>query len=537
MKPKENTSTRQLLREPLSGPLALGIVLAAGLCLRLYRIGEPLFDFSPVRQYHSALLARGLYGWLLTGDLKTLPPDGIIEPPILELLASLAYAVTGDEHLWIPRLLSALFWLVGGVFLYLIARKILSPGTAIVSVAFFVLDPAAVLPSRAFMPDPLMIMLLVVSVYAILRYHEQPTTGRLMVAIVVSSLAIFVKPGICLFQIYGSFFTLMVYRRGVLWSLRSAHLYLFAVLSLLPVALYYAYGTVIGGFLQGQVQGKVVPQYLLETYFWGGWLEQIGSMVGLLALVGAVIGVLLLRPGLPRALLAGLWGGYFLFGLVFTYHIHTHGYYSLQLIPVVALSLGSVWDRAVGYIGQRDRKYYRRALVLGLMVLAIVVAVIGQRTTISGIAHQAGGTKPFPSRYMGSALIADYEARAKTYREIGEITGNSSRTIYSAPDFGYPLLYHGQIDGEYWPTPDMMTWWQSRGRTESHLEGATTRRELFDNWYSEVSPEYFIVIKPEEWRHDRGLRRLLKRNFPNVARDKYYLVFDLQSGDYQPGSG
>src|SRR5215210_1570806 len=247
MKPKENTSTRQLLREPLSGPLALGIVLAAGLCLRLYRIGEPLFDFSPVRQYHSALLARGLYGWLLTGDLKTLPPDGIIEPPILELLASLAYAVTGDEHLWIPRLLSALFWLVGGVFLYLIARKIVSPGAALFSVAFFVVDPAAVLYSRAFMPDPLMIMLLVISVYTILCYHEQPTTGRLMVAVVASSMALFVKPGICLFQIFGAFIALMVYRKGVLRSLTSVHLYLFTVLILLPIGLYYVYGTMVGG--------------------------------------------------------------------------------------------------------------------------------------------------------------------------------------------------------------------------------------------------------------------------------------------------
>jgi hypothetical protein len=533
MRSKEKTSTRPLRHEPLPALLALGIVLAAGFCLRLYRIGEPLFDFSPVRQYHSALLARGFYEWLLTGNLETLPPDGIIEPPILELLASLAYALTGGEHLWIPRLLSALFWLVGGSFLYLIARKMVSPSAALFSVAFFVLDPAAVLPSRAFMPDPLMIMLLVISVYAILRYHEQPTMGGLMVAIVISSLAIFVKPGILLFEIYGAFFALMVYRRGLFGSLRSAHLALYASLSLLLIVLYYVYGTVIGGFLQGQLQGKVVPQYLLEAYFWGGWLEQIGSMVGLVAFVGALIGVLLLRPGLPKALLAGLWGGYLLFGLVFTYHIHTHGYYSLQLIPVIALSLGPVWDRAVGYIGQRDQQFYRRAVVLGLVVLAVGFAVVEQRTTILGIVNQAGGRAPFPGKYEGSALIADYDARAKTYREIGEITGNSSGTIFAAPDFGYPLLYHGQIDGEYWPTPDMMAWWQSRGRTEVHLEGATSRRELFDNWYSQNSPEYFIVIKSEGWKNDKPLRRLLMRHFPRVAKDKDYLVFELRKGDYR----
>src|SRR5215211_846629 len=536
--PVDAPPQRMILRKPNLHVLFFGLLLVVGLCLRLYGIGQPPMDVTGVRQYHGALMARGLYEWLLTGDLKTLPPGRLLEPPVLDFLASLTYVITGGEHLWIPRLMSAMFWTLGGVFLYLIARKIVSPSASLFAVAFYLFDPAVVLPSRAFMPDPLMILLLVMSVYFIVRYHEQPTAGNLMVAVGVSSVALLVKPGICLFQIYGAFFALMVYRRGLLRSLTSLHLYLFAALSLLPVAIYYVYGTVIGGFLQGQVQGKVVPQYLIEGYFWRGWLEQIGSMVGLIAFVVAVIGVLLLRPGLPRALLVGLWGGYLLFGLVFTYHIHTHGYYSLQLIPVVALSLGPVWDRAVGFIGRRDQQYYMRIVVLGLLVLAVVFAVVEQRTTIMGIVNQAEGSEPFPGKYMGSALIADYEARVKTYREIGEITGHSSRTIYSAPDFGYPLLYHGRIDGEYWPTPDMMGWWRGRGRTESHLSGATTRRELFDDWYSEISPEYFVVIKPEGWSHDKGLRRLLKqRHFANVARDEYYLVFDLRSGDHQPGSG
>src|SRR5215218_8987318 len=112
---KEGRKTSSFLQEPSSRLLVLGIVFMGAFCLRLYRIGEPLFDFSPVRQYHSALLARGFYEWLLTGDLKTLPPDGIIEPPILELGSSLAFLLTGGEHLWIPRLLSASFWMVGGV--------------------------------------------------------------------------------------------------------------------------------------------------------------------------------------------------------------------------------------------------------------------------------------------------------------------------------------------------------------------------------------------------------------------------------------
>ena len=534
---KEVRNTSSLLQEPLSRLLILGVVFVVALCLRLYRIGEPLFDFSPVRQYHSALLARGFYEWLLSGGLNILPPDGIIEPPILELVASLSYVITGGEHLWIPRVLSSVFWTVGGVLLYLIARKIVSPNAALFSVAFYLFDPAVVLPSRAFMPDPLMIMLLLASVFTVLRYHENPTTGRLLVAAVASSLALFVKPGICLFQIWGVFVALMVYREGLQKILRSAHLLLFTVLSILPTGLYYLCGTVVWGFLQGQVEGKVVPRYLLETYFWRGWLEQVGSMIGLIAFLGAVIGVLLLRPGLPRTLMAGLWGGYFLFGLVFTYHIHTHGYYSLQFVPVVALSLGPLWDIATGYIGRRDQPSYRRAVILGLIVLTVMFFVGEQRATILGIAQQAGGAKPFPGRYQGSALIADYESRAKAYRDIGKAIGHSRRTIFLAPDFGYPLLYHGRIEGEYWPSSGMVAWWRSVGRAETNLGGATNRRELFDRLYSEASVEYFIVIKSEGWKDDRPLRRLLTRHFPVVARGYGYLVFDLRHGDYRPRTG
>jgi hypothetical protein len=512
-------------------------MFVAAFCLRLYRIGEPLFDFVPVRQYHSALLARGFHEWLLTGNLKTLPPDGIIEPPILEVLASLSSLITGAEHLWIPRMLSACVWMVGGVFLYLIARKIVSSNAALLSVGFYLFDPAVVLPSRAFMPDPLMIMMLLASVFAILRYHEQPTAGRLMVAIAASSAALFVKPGICLFQIFGAFVVPVVYRRGLIRTLFSVHLLLFTLLSLLPVGLYYVYGTVIRGFLQGQAQGKVVPHYLLEGYFWRGWLQQIESMVGLIVFLGAILGVMLLRPGLPRALMAGLWGGYFLFGLVFTYHIHTHDYYSLQFVPVIALSLGSLWDAVERHTAEGVLPYLRRMGLLGLIFLVVVVTVVEQRPTIEGIAYQASGENPFPGRLKGTALIADYQARAEIYEDIGDIVGHSSSTIYSAPDFGVPLRYHGRIDGEYWPTPGMLAWWQSRGRESKQLGGASSRRELFDQWYSEASPNYFIVIRSEGWGEDRMLRRLLKRHFIEVKRNRYYLIFDLRHGDYRPRSG
>ena len=76
-------------------------------------------DFNPIRQYNSAILARGFYEELLYGETESVPPDGIVEPPILDGIASLAYYAVGSEQFCILRLLSAVFWMVGGVFLYL----------------------------------------------------------------------------------------------------------------------------------------------------------------------------------------------------------------------------------------------------------------------------------------------------------------------------------------------------------------------------------------------------------------------------------
>src|SRR5215210_6935865 len=97
------TEIRSVFREPVLRLLMLGVLFVAAFCLRLYGINQPPMEFGMLRQYHGALLARGFYEWWLTGDLKTVPPDGIIEPPILEILTSLAYLISGGEHLWIPR--------------------------------------------------------------------------------------------------------------------------------------------------------------------------------------------------------------------------------------------------------------------------------------------------------------------------------------------------------------------------------------------------------------------------------------------------
>jgi hypothetical protein len=436
--------------------------------------------------------------------------------------------------------------MVGGIFVYPIAKKIASPNAAVFSVFFYLFVPYSVFSSRAFMPDPLMVMLFVISIFTIVHYHERPSTRGLIVAAVVSSLAVFVKPGICFFQIFGAFASLLVYRQGIRRSLLSRPFVVFAVLSVLPTVLYYLYGTFVAGFLQGQVQTKATLSYVLDQYYLKGWLHSIKAVVGYVALIGALFGVLLCRSGPARVLLAGLWGGYFVFGLVFAYHIQTHTYYSLSLVPVVALSLGSLWDLAASHLRRADSRYHGRwAVVLGLAILAAVVGVLEHRQTVLGIVHQAQG-KDFPEKYVGHILVADYEARAKTYREIGEIVDHSSRTVFSAPEAGYTLIYHGRLDGQMWPTSSLVQWWRSDERAQLFMLGMLAmdswprsseddfgRKDYFATLLSSESPpEYFVVVKRfgdrkmVKWKED-GVLAETTEDFPVVAQDDDYVVFDL----------
>lgn len=61
MRSKEANKTRSFLRKPVSRVPIVGFLFVAAFGLRLYQIDEPPMDFVPVRQYHSALLARGFY--------------------------------------------------------------------------------------------------------------------------------------------------------------------------------------------------------------------------------------------------------------------------------------------------------------------------------------------------------------------------------------------------------------------------------------------------------------------------------------------
>src|SRR5207253_1831671 len=136
------------------------------------------------------------------------------ELPIFERAVAIAYRIAGGERLWIPRLLSSLFWITGGLFLYLLAARFARWWSALFVVGIYLFFPFPLIASTSFQPDPLMVMLFLAAALAIVRHHERPTRQRFTAAVLLAGAAVFEKPGIAAFFLLPLFAVLAITRSG-----------------------------------------------------------------------------------------------------------------------------------------------------------------------------------------------------------------------------------------------------------------------------------------------------------------------------------
>lgn len=206
----------------------LVILFAAAFLIRIYHIDEPPLAFHPNRQFHSAMIARQMY-YSIT---KSVPEQQRAianlnraqevkgELPILEFAAAIGYKIAGGEYLWIPKVYSVIFWLIGGAFLYRFVSRVVSADAAIVSLLFFLFLPYGIDASRSFQPNPMMIMLLIISISAVYNFFEHPVTKHLIIAAVVSALTLLVYPT-SVFPVIIMFIAIALYTNGFFGALKN----------------------------------------------------------------------------------------------------------------------------------------------------------------------------------------------------------------------------------------------------------------------------------------------------------------------------
>jgi 4-amino-4-deoxy-L-arabinose transferase-like glycosyltransferase len=496
------------MRRRVAASVALFVLLAVAFVARLDGITGPPFDNAVARQFHGALLARMYY----LGDSPHLDArrraaiaawhDEVqpIEPPVMEHLAALTYHVFGRERLWFARVLSVIWWVAGGGLLYLIARRLQRPAGALGSCAVFLFLPFAVLASRSFQPDPLLVATMIAAILAVLRYEERPSDERLVVAGVALAVAFLIKPGIMPLVLFPLLLALLARRVRTDRARLPRELGVVA-LSLAPMFAWYAYGTIVHSFLRGHFTEKVSPALLVKESYWKGWWDQLvfvltyplksGSLTAVILVVAAA-GVLVARRGPPRTLLVSLWAGYFLYGLVFTIHISTHNYYSLPLVPIVALSLGSLVDALARW---------PRATELQAIALVTAAALLAAGA-VSWKLHHALTDRSFrteESMYVAAGRAADH----------------TSRALYVDTHYADPERYYG------WTAGTLLTSGYERHPAE------LARHVLATALRQRPKPTCAVLTGMKLRRQLAGFEADVSSHYAVVRRNPSFAIYDL----------
>lgn len=481
--------------------LAVIIMLTAGLGVRLFDLTDPPLDFHPTRQLRGAIIARGIYYKILPDADPQLQQMaafyaetmGKFEPPILETLVAYTYRLMGNESVWVARLYSSLFWIIGGVFIYLLGRRMTSTAGGMTALGYYLFLPFAVQASRSFQPDPMMVMWLVIFTYALYQWGEKPSWKWTVITGVAGGLAILTKP-VAVYIVAAAAVAGVLYTLGLSKSLRRGEVWVMLLLMAIPSLGYY--------FLLGRSDaGDYIANWtialshlIIEPAFYVRWLSFVQNWMSFPIILLALIGVVIASPR-NKALLCGLWVGYFIYGLTLPYQMYTHNYYHLQLVPILGLSLTAVGQ--VIYAHLREQSKLWMSVAAAVMLLAVI----------------------FPSWESIATLKAENFRKEPAYwQKIGDLLPADSKIIALTQDYGYRLMYYGWRRVDLYPSSSEQELAELRGREKEFLKSFTKRID---------DKDYFLVTAMGQLNNQPDLKQLLYDRYPLIAKGDGYLLFDL----------
>ena len=516
----------------LARSIALVLIFGVALAIRLYDLTDLPLDFHPTRQLVSIIKARGLYyetqpDGISTKQLETgihmaqLKAD--VEPVVFERLVAYTYGFTG-EGLWVPRVYSSLFWLIGGVFLFLLAREFVSFAGAFLSTAYYLIFPYAVIASRSFQPDPLMVMLLLAFLSTFARWTtlaSNPSRSRAepdgeagtgagiitaLLAGLFGGMAIFIKFSAVFFVIGGAV-GLALSRLTLRDLLKNIQAWLIVLLGALPASIYLVYGIFIRGGLAKEFSGRFVPALLLSPYNYLAWETKASLAAGGIFIMLGLLGFFLAKDRRLRIFLFGLWGSYILYGLFFDYHVATHDYYHLPFIAIVAVSLAPLGDWLFTHLAEATPQRWMRSAAYLVLIYGLFSVVWDTRNQMKAV---------------------DYRPQAAMWAEIGDKFAKDARVIALTQDYGSRLQYWG------WQT--VATWPYVGDQGYASIRDATFAFDhLFNRYSSKMS--YFLITDFDEFKRQPALEERLYTSYPIYSQGDGYLIFDLKNPFHGDANG
>ncbi len=509
MQKQQDYSTDNSSRQTLFGRshvffyACLILLFALGIYFRLLNISNPPLDDNAWRQLGSATYARGLYYQMLPHADPEIRQRAIgiaaatvhLEPTITEALVAVSYLVTGGEHLWIFRLWTTLFWVIGGIALFALVRKMTSADGALVAVGYYLLLPFGNAITREFLPEPLMVMWIVLALFAFSHWIEDQTWKWTILTGVFTGLALLTKifaifplaPAIILASIAAFGFRKIVTKLKF-WTIA-------ALAGMIPAVYYF--------FLAPQSGSNYVGTWVLpfmgilkDIWFYIGWLHHLNGNFNLAILLIALVSSFLLEKRW-RFLCFGLWIGYGLLGATVPELIYSHMYYNLPLVAIIAISLGPVSALVLGKLSERGGLY--KILLLGVALVAVGYTVYMSRKDVTAV---------------------DYRGEPQKWEQLAGVMNGKNCGI--TEDYGNRLGYYGWRTIQ--PYPYSFDYDMSR-LAGYDFDVNADNLEYFKNKVNDC--EYFVVTMFSELEAQPYLKKILFERYPIYAQDDWYIIFDL----------
>ena len=483
------------------GMIWLLIILVCGLGVRLFDLTDPPLDFAATRQLRSALIARGLYfphaenaqEWQREIAEKQ-GKHSMIEPTILENIVAATYRLAGGEYVWIARIYSSIFWVLGGIALFFLIKEMVSSDGAYLALTYYLFAPFGIVASRSFQPDPLMTALIVLSWWTFYRWYRTSTWKWALLAGISAGAAMLVKSTAAFFLVF-SFAMLVLNKEKIGKLIKESQVWVIVGLSSIPVLLYHLYGVFMVGSLGKQFQGRFFPEMLRELKYYLRWENAVAAVTGHeLIFAAAILGLLFFVRKKELFFFLGVLFGYILYCLFFTYHITTHYYYHLPLIPLTAILLAGFFEILI--------KYFKSKAVIHLVRIGLgIILLVGM----------GGGY------YM--LQEDDYRNEPYFYKKVADFVGHESKVIVLSQDYGNRIAYFG------WIKPKL---WKIKGNIDQ-APNLNSEMDPFEEYFREYTAgyDYFVITRVSEFHRQEQLHDLLYEYFDVFEEGGGYIIFDL----------
>jgi 4-amino-4-deoxy-L-arabinose transferase-like glycosyltransferase len=340
-----------------------------------------------------------------------------------------------------------------------------------------------------------MVMGFLLAVYGLYRWMESGGWRWTALAGLAGGLAVLTKI-VIVYPLAGGAVAAVLTRQGLRKALRDPQVWAMALLMAAPSAVFYLFDNAERASEYFTAWTLALLRLLASPEFYVRWMSFLHGLVSLTIVFLALAGALISAPR-HRALLAGLWIGYFLYGLSLPYQMYTHSYYHLQLIPILALGLAPLAQLVLGQAARQGRPV--QLLFAGLALVAAA----------------------YPAWVGRSILVAeDFRAEPAYWQEVGAALPADGEIVALTQDYGYRLMYYGWRKVDLWPITGEQDLAELRGSAEDFE--ARFRR------YTQ-GQAYFVVTAFGQYNKQPDLRQRLEKDYPLIAQGDGYLVFDLRA--------